>query len=203
MNVGINIIMLGDLISSISIDDVKGVLRTFKGIPLENGVHDVETFLHTKAIDFERSSLATTYLIFDEETNIMLGFFSLANKPLTMSEKNFAKLSNNQQRKLNQSGRRIGTKYQINSFLIGQLGKNYSEKVADAKSSVSGKELLTLAYDKVLEASRIISTKYVWLECEEIPYLDRFYRSFGFVPIQDYISENGLKVMLLKIKSKK
>ncbi len=195
--------MLGDLISSISIDDVKDVLKTFKGIPLNEGVHDVETFLHTKAIDFERSSLATTYLVFDEETNIMLGFFSLANKPLTMSEKNFDKLSNKQKKSLNKSGRRIGTKYQINSFLIGQLGKNYSEDVSNAKSAISGKELLTLAYDKVIEASRIINTKYVWLECEEIPYLESFYKGFGFMPIPDYISENGLKVMLLKVKLKK
>ena len=133
----------------------------------------------------------------------MLGFFSLANKPLTMSEKNFDKLSNKQKKSLNKSGRRIGTKYQINSFLIGQLGKNYSEDVSNAKSAISGKELLTLAYDKVIEASRIINTKYIWLECEEIPYLESFYKGFGFMPIPDYISENGLKVMLLKVKLKK
>jgi hypothetical protein len=195
-----NIIKLGDLISSISIDDVKNILHTFKGISIKDEVHDVEVFLHTKAIDFERSALSTTYLIFDEETNILLGFFSLANKPLMISKKNFAKLSNNQQKRLNQSGRCVGNKYQINSFLIGQLGKNYSEDVFNAKNCLSGKELLTLAYDKVREASRIINTKYVWLECEEVPYLEKFYKSFGFTLIPNYISESGLKIMLLKIK---
>ncbi|CEN27981.1 hypothetical protein [Pseudolactococcus piscium] len=196
---GINIIKLYDLISSIGIDESEKVLKQFEGITLEAGTHDVETFIRKKSIQFENASLSTTYLVFDEETNILLGFFSLANKPLTMSEKNFLKLSKNQQKKLNNSGQRIGTKYQINSFLIGQIGKNFSDDVHKSKSSITGKELLTLAYDKVVEASMIINAKYVWLECENVDYLNKFYKKFGFSEVQDYTSENGLKVMILKI----
>ena len=196
---GINIIKLYDLISSIGIDESEKVLKQFEGITLEAGTHDVETFIRKKSIQFENASLSTTYLVFDEETNILLGFFSLANKPLTMSEKNFLKLSKNQQKKLNNSGQRIGTKYQINSFLIGQIGKNFSDDVHKSKSSITGKELLTLAYDKVVEASMIINAKYVWIECENVDYLNKFYKKFGFSEVQDYTSENGLKVMILKI----
>lgn len=199
---GINIIKLYDLISSIGIDETEKVLKQFEGITLETGTHDVETFIHKKSIQFENSSLSTTYLAFDEETNILLGFFSLANKPLTMSEKNFLKLSKNQQKKLNNSGQRVGTKYQINSFLIGQIGKNFSDDVHKSKTIITGRELLTLAYDKVVEASMIINAKYVWLECENIDYLNKFYKQFGFSEVQDYTSENGLKVMILKISKK-
>lgn len=46
-----------------------------------------------------------------------------------MSKKNFDSLSNTQKSKLKQSGRTIGSKFQVNSYLIGQLEKNYSKKL--------------------------------------------------------------------------
>lgn len=120
-----------------------------------------------------------------------------------MSKKNFDSLSNTQKRKLKQSGRTIGSKFQVNSYLIGQLGKNYSKEAQEiATTHISGTELLTLAYDQVVAASRLIKGKYVWIECEDIDYLKTFYQDFGFRLIPDYESENGLKVMLMKIQKK-
>lgn len=75
---------------------VKEILTSFRSIETSGEPHDVKQFLHRKAIDFQKIALASTYLVFDTETSILLAFFSLANKPLTMSKKNFDSLSNTQ-----------------------------------------------------------------------------------------------------------
>lgn len=199
----VRIILLDDMIENLEIDTVKKILSSFRSINTgRDEPHDVEYFLHKKAIDFEKTALASTYLVFDKETSVLLGFFSLANKPLTMSQKNFEKLSNTQRKKLNRSGRTVGTKFQVNSYLIGQLGKNYSQEAQSLDNKLSGKELLTLAYDQVVAASRMIKGKYVWIECEDVPILKQFYQNFGFKIIPDYESENGLVVMIMKIQRK-
>nr|WP_206151512.1 GNAT family N-acetyltransferase [Streptococcus anginosus] len=190
---------MDDLLSALKTEEIKSIFNDFISINQDDSPHDVELFLKTKAIDFERTAIATTYLVFDEGTNILLGFFSLANKPLTMSKKNFEGLSKKQQKSLRHSGRQIGNKFQVNSYLIGQLGKNYSESVQNAEYKLNGKELLDLAYGKVLEASKIIKAKYVWIECEDIQYLKTFYSDFGFAMIPDYFSSNNLRVMMMRI----
>lgn len=193
------VIKLGDLLSGLDLERVQSIVSNFKGLNKSNAAKDVEEYIHSKAIEFERFGISTTYLVFDEGTSILLGFFSLANKPLTMGKKNFNNLSSSQRKKLKKSGREIGNKFQINSYLIGQIGKNYSNEVKDSVSEITGTELLTLAYNKIVEASNLITAKYVWIECDDIVYLDKFYKDFGFVPIPDYRSESNLIVMLLKI----
>ena len=185
------------------IEEVEKILKRFKSLEVANGRHDIEVFLHDKAIDFQKRALATTHLIFDEETNILVGFFSLANKPLTMSDSDFNELSKNQQKKLNQSGRRIGSEFQINSYLIRQLGKNFAPEALALAHPISGHQLLILAYDMVMAASKIICAKYVWIECEDIDYLNNFYQNFGFTKINDFKSEYDLNVMILKLKDTK
>lgn len=190
-----NVMSLDNLITALGEEDTKEKLITFEG--KSDVPNDIESFLHEKAIQFEKSAIASTYLVFEEETNILVGFFSLANKPLTMSEKNFDSLSNTQRNRLKQYGRKIGNKFQINSYLIGQLGKNFSK---EAEKKISGADLLTLAFDKVAEASAIIRAKYVWLECDNNEKLINFYSSFGFKQINPKPLEDELVVLILKIK---
>ncbi|WP_261031799.1 GNAT family N-acetyltransferase [Streptococcus sp.] len=190
-----NVMSLDNLITALGEEDTKEKLLTFEG--KSDVPNDIESFLHEKAIQFEKSAIASTYLVFEEETNILVGFFSLANKPLTMSEKNFDSLSNTQRNRLKQYGRKIGNKFQINSYLIGQLGKNFSK---EAEKKISGADLLTLAFDKVAEASAIIRAKYVWLECDNNEKLINFYSSFGFKQVNPKPLEDELVVLILKIK---
>lgn len=192
------IISLDELMKHLELNEVQELLKTFKGF--NNGTsapHDVEVFLHTKAIEFERSAIASTHLVFSNETKELSGFFSLANRPLYFSKQNYQALSKSQRKKISRSGRTLkeSGSFLMNSFLIGQLGKNYH-----ATNPISGKELLTLACDKIKQASMIINTKYIWLECDDNPKLIDFYTSFGFSLIEGFVSESGLKVMILKIK---
>ena len=60
----------------------------------------------------------------------------------------------------------------VSSILIGQLGKNYTHGY---DALIRGEELLKIACDTVREAQRITGGRLVYLECEDVPSLIRFY----------------------------
>lgn len=131
----LDIITLQDLIDAApNIEEVEKILKTFKSIPhpLTGEVNDVEYFLHNKAIQFEKSTLSTTHLIFSKFRNkfVLVGYFSLANKPLVMSKRNYNALKPSQKRKLCQNGNKTDSGgYLVNSYLIGQVEKNIRKKL--------------------------------------------------------------------------
>lgn len=116
-----------------------------------------------------------------------------------MTRKNFKKLSNNQQRKLQKYGREEDGYIEINSYLIGQLGKNYNVD-KDIKDKVSGRQLLSIAYQMLVDIVKVVNVKYVWVECEDNGKLLDFYQDFGFNLIKDYRGENQLNVLIMTIK---
>lgn len=192
-----NVIQLQDLIDIFKNDDlIQPILNTFGSIQ-QGKASDVEFFLHNRAIDFERRSISTTYLVFDEFKNLV-GYFALANKHLVISKKNFDKLNQNLKRNFLKSGSKTSSEdYIVNSYLIGQIGKNYN---LSKEHRISGEDLLTMAYNKLLEAKRIINARYVWLECEENDKIIGFYQTFGFKKIDKFKSKNGLVLMIMKLK---
>ncbi len=196
---GIRIVSLEDLLENLRGETIQEILNTFKSIQIADQTHEVEEFLHRKAIIFQKTATASTYLVFEKEFSILLGYFSLANKPLTISKVDFETLSRTQRKRFSKYGRIIGEKFQINSYLIGQIGKNYSRETESAQYVLKGRELLALAFDYVLAASRLIKAKYVWLECENITVLHNFYQDFGFREISNFQSENGLCVFIREI----
>lgn len=201
----LQLISLGQMLDSLGKERTIDILNTFKSIPdhQTGKVNDVEYFLHNKAIQFEKMTLSTTHLVFASyrDEMVLVGYFSLANKPLTMSKKNYNKLSNSQKKRLFKSGAVTDDGlYQVNSYLLGQLGKNYSEK-ALATKAIDGKQLLTMAYDTILRAKRLINARYVWLECKDDPRLIKFYEEFGFGSIRHYHSGNDLRVLIMKLEN--
>ena len=171
------------------------VLSKFKS----RGNTDIEIFLHNKATFFEKSSISTTHLIFNND-NLLLGYFAVSNKSLILSKERVDKLSNSRRKKLMQSGQILENGHIIvNSYLIGQLGKNYN---LSSKKQIRGKGLLTSAFNVVLEAKELINAKYVWLECKNSEKLIDFYKKFGFEKIDNFISKDGLVVMMMKLDRK-
>ena len=57
---------------------VKADLSTF----LCHANKDIQNFLQMKSIDFAKKRISITYLVFDEETGSILGYFTLAHKVL-------------------------------------------------------------------------------------------------------------------------
>ena len=52
------------------------------------------------------------------------------------------------------------------------------------------------------KVKRIVNIKYIWLECEDNEKLVSFYKNFGFDEVRNFISENNLKVLIIRIKDK-
>ena len=188
-------ITLSELLKYDTEENIKNkFLNNFKS--LEN--NDIEKFLHNRAIEFEKKSVSTTHLVFNNKK--LVGYLSLSNKSLILSKERFEKLSNSRKKKLMQSGQILENGHIIvNSYLIGQLGKNYN---LSSKKQIRGKDLLTSAFNVVLEAKELINAKYVWLECRNSEKLVDFYKKFGFEKIDNFISKDGLVVMMMKLNRK-
>ena len=65
--------------------DVIKELKKFKSISVYPK-NDIEIFLQEKSIRFEKSCVSTTHLIFDDNIEEMLGYFTIANKSLILSK---------------------------------------------------------------------------------------------------------------------
>ena len=140
---------------------------------------DIETFLQSKAIDFNRRNLCRTYLILDAEAfakNIIRieAYFTLSIKSLrsdldSMSKTNIKKIS----------GRT--TADTLNFVLIGQLGKRID--IVDGKpvgSKVSGNEILDYAFETICLIDEMIPCKAVLVECSDNENVRRIYENYGF-----------------------
>jgi hypothetical protein len=138
---------------------------------------DVEYFLHEKAIEFSKQGLAGTHLIFCSYKSklVLIAYFSIANKFFQVRK---GDLSETSRKKVAKFGNYdpIMRKYTVNSYLLGQLGKNNKYK-----DLISGDELLKLACDKISEVQQIVGGRLVYIECGDIPKLKRFYLENGFI----------------------
>jgi len=201
----LNVISLNDMLKSIpSEEDVKKLLFSFVTYKEQDstGADDVEYFLHNKAIQFEKMDLARTYLVMStyKSSPVLVGYFSISNKPLSIPNKQFRKLSNSFQKRLMGTGHKTEQNtFIIKGYLLGQLGKNFSEE-SRAANCCSGTDLLQLAYRKVAEAHRIVGGRILYLECENVPNIIEFYRTNGFNMIEGYQSENGYCMMVKQLK---
>ena len=174
----------------------ENVLNTFNG----RGKSEVSDFLHNKSIDYEQRSLSSTYLIYNDRSQLV-GYFTISNKGLIISKENYEKLLKKQQKKLSFNGRKLENgDYIVNSFLLGQLGKNFNKNISE-EDKIKGVELLTIAYNHLIEIKNLINVKYLWIECVDNKKLLDFYSNFGFKLIENYVSNNGLKVMILKLEN--
>lgn len=140
---------------------------------------DVEKFLKQSALEMAKQNITTTYLVTASyrNENVLIGYFSLTNKVLTL--KDSYNISESLRRKLKKYGTRneLNRCYDIAAPLIAQLGKNYNNNY---NKLITGDELLKLACDKVAIVQELIGGKLVYLECEDKPKLVTFYETNGF-----------------------
>lgn len=99
----LTVIPLLDLLNSGSeLEEIKHLLFSFECKSLSHGASDVEDFIHTKAINFEKMDMARTYLVMStyKSKPYLAGYFAIANKPLVIPKKQFSKLSVTQKKNL-------------------------------------------------------------------------------------------------------
>ncbi|MCP6711376.1 GNAT family acetyltransferase, partial [Klebsiella pneumoniae] len=82
---------------------------------------------------------------------VLVAYFTIANKDLYISKRNMEKLSKSLQKKIKQRAQFIeeSSVYKLNSFLIGQIGKNYDENALKA-SEINGFDILNSAFEQAL-----------------------------------------------------
>ena len=153
-------------------DELRQILSEFS-CPMNP---DVERFLKYSSIEFTKKNQSVTYLVFSVADGKLLGYFTLALKPLTVRGET---VSNTVKRKLlrvSELDKKSDT-YTMSAYLIAQLGKNYSEN--DGKM-ITGAELLGLAWDKIKATQYMFGGMVTFLEAENEEKLLSFYRDNRF-----------------------
>ncbi len=187
-----NIDSLQEYLDRYEVFDIENILNSFKSINSE-----IEIFLKEKAINFEKSSISSTNLVFDNKGQLV-GYFTIANRSLIIPKEDLKTLSRTQLKKLSHSGAILRNgDLMTSSFLIAQVGKNYS---IEEGNLITGNQLLTYVYELFLRIKKMINVKYLWLECQNEPKLISLYKDFGFKILENVISEEGLKVMIMELK---
>lgn len=171
---GYKIVNLRLLIEEVGEDTAKQVLSTFS-CPLNE---DVENFLRFKAIEFAKQGLSQTHLVFASYRGepVLLGYFTLASKYITVSGKKLSSTMRKRIAKFSVFDPRIHA-YCLSAPLIAQLGKNFTNSY---DKLMTGDELLSLACDKVAKIQYDLGGRLAYLECEDKPYLLEFYSRNGF-----------------------
>ena len=164
-----NCISLNTLILKAGLEYTKVILSGFS-CPQNK---EIEKFIKTKAIDFERINLTWTFLIFIRVDNSLklVAFYSLGLGRVVIRKK----LTRKQKKQY------FGTTYpigkDISTVLIGQISKNYS---FDHQKYVKGSDIINIIIEKLVEINKSISAVSVQIECEDVNNLKLFYEQFGF-----------------------
>lgn len=145
---------------------VKELLQTFKC----SRNSDLESFLHNKAITFEKHLRSRTYLYIDNETKKVSAYFTIAVSTLYTDG-----ISPDVIKMLD--GYQNNTK-SIPCFLIGQLGK------AD-DCSCSGEFLLEDTIETIDELHYAIGGRFILLDSINVEEVIKFYKRSLFFPIEE------------------
>lgn len=166
---------------------------------------DIQSFLHNRAIEFERVSKSRTFLIVDGEqlTTEQLtegkiedvtiyGYVSLAIKSFTIPEN----VSNRKRRELDGfSAKSNGEPIQsIPCYLIGQLSKNSAVQ----NNIISGADLIDLACGAISQAVQSVGGRYIMIECRNAEKLISFYRANGFSFAFKMPDDNAKMIQMLR-----
>jgi hypothetical protein len=137
---------------------------------------DVEKFLKNSAIEFTKKNQSVTYLVFSVEDGELLGYFTIALKPLTVRGE---MVSNTVKRKLlriSELDEETQT-YTMSAYLIAQLGKNFAN---GADKRITGEELLEAAWNKIEEIQYRAGGVVTFLEANNEEKLLDFYKDNRF-----------------------
>ena len=133
---------------------------------------DVERFLKEQSIEFTKKNQSVTYLVFTNEDVALVGYFTLAIKPISVNAESFSNTMKRKIARVSEFDESNGT-YTLSAYLIAQLGKNYSD---GSDERITGEQLLQAAVDTIKELQYMAGGMVVFLEAEENKKLIRFYQ---------------------------
>lgn len=162
---------------------------------------DVERFLKQQSIEFTKKQQSVTYLVFSNEDTALVGYFTLAIKPITVKAESF---SNTMRRKIARVGEldEVNDTYTLSAYLIAQLGKNFTD---GANEKVTGEQLLQAAVDTIKELQYMAGGMVIFLETENEEKLLNFYeekngfKRFDTKEVKKGTEDTHTLVQLLKV----
>lgn len=139
---------------------------------------DMLSYLLNKAFKFEKEHKSRNFIVEDNETNDIVGFFSLSLKVVDISN-----LEKTIKKKLILKGKSANNIDAIPVLLIGQFGKN--TKV----NGITGEELFKEVLKKIEKFRSIVGTQMIFLDSLNNPKVISFYEKFGFVTYSNLIKD--------------
>ncbi len=137
---------------------------------------DVEHFLKKNAIEFTKKSQSVTYLVFSLSSMKLVGYFTIALKPLTVRGETVSNTVKRKLLRISELDERSDT-YTMSAYLIAQLGKNYTD---GRDKEITGKELVELAWMVVEDIQYMGGGMVTFLEADNEEKLLSFYRDNRF-----------------------
>lgn len=134
------------------------------------------TFFEKKCNRVYQKNQSVTYLVFSKDNGEMLGYFTLALKPLTIRGETVSNTTKRKLLRVSELDVKSDT-YTMSAYLIAQLGKNY----ADGRNrEIAGKELIELAWMIIEKTQYMFGGMVTFLEAEKEEKLLSFYRDNSF-----------------------
>lgn len=145
---------------------------------------EIEDFLREKAIEFAKRKISITYLITDVADGAILGYFTLTHKSIILNGEGLSRTFQKRLAMFSRLDRDTGN-YVVSAFLLAQLGKNYA---LEGNRRISGKEMMKLVNDVLLDVQRRIGGGVLYLDCEDTLKLKNFYKGENFKEFADRFS---------------
>jgi hypothetical protein len=139
---------------------------------------DVENFLKNSSIEFTKKNQSVTYLVFLESKMELVGYFTLALKPLTVRGETVSNRTKRKLLRVSELDEQSQT-YTMSAYLIAQLGRNFA---LDLDEKITGAELLELAWSEIESTQYKCGGMVVFLEAENDVKLKSFYEANRFQP---------------------
>lgn len=137
---------------------------------------DVERFLKSSAIEFAKKNQSVTYLVFSAEDGELLGYFTIALKPLTVKVDTVSNTMKKKMLRISELDEQSES-FTMSAYLIAQLGKNYAN---GANTRISGTDLLDAAWNVVKEIQYRGGGLVAFLEANNEDKLLAFYNENRF-----------------------
>lgn len=139
---------------------------------------DVENFLKTRALEYEKMNKARTYLMLNDADGEIYAYFTLAINVFKYGETT----SKSCKRDTN-----LGNKRQDAAFLIGQIGKSDSNNNKNILP-----ELLEYIFGRIQIAQNMVGGRIVYLDCKQDQKIVNLYMNNGFLKATDKPDKDDL-----------
>ncbi len=156
---------------------------------------EIDHFLVRDAFDFASKKIAVTYFMYNDVSANLLGFYTLTNKTIEIS--NIKSLSCRDRKRIKRFFTFDKDKkcFVGPCFLIAQFSKNFKN---DINETFKGSEMLDDAFEKLRNAQKTVGGSFVYIECEDIDKVKKFYTDYGFTEVNERKSKEGIlyKIMI-------